>query len=95
MKTEHRDPPLPPHWPATVKSSVLHVMSLAKYSLVYNRGWSADSPSRRIRDRANQDQSDAQIELLHEITRIKDARMARVDPCHRPPIPAARADDHP
>ena len=67
--------PRSPHWTQTVKSSVLHAMSLAKYVLVYNRGWAADSPSRRVRDKAKQDQSDARAELLAEQMRIKDVRM--------------------
>ena len=87
MKTEHREPALPAHWTQTVKSSVLHAMSLAKYVLVYNRGWAADSPSRRVRDKAKQDQSDARAELLAEQMRIKDVRMGLLDSRHRPHYP--------
>ena len=84
MKTEYRDPPLPPHWTETVKSCFLHVFSLAKHSLVYSHGWAADSTSRRVRDKARIDRSDAQSELLREMMRIKDSRMERVEACHRP-----------
>ena len=57
---------------------------MAKYALVYNGGWAADSPSRRIRDKATINQQAARIELLVEQMRIKDARNGRVEPRQRP-----------
>ena len=32
---------LPKSWPATVRSAMLHVISLAKYAAVYTRSWAA------------------------------------------------------
>ena len=75
------------HWPETVKSSMLRVLSLAKYALVYNSGWAADSPSRRVRDKATINQQATETELLREELRIKDTRMAGIEPRRRPHYP--------
>ena len=41
--------PLPRGWPSRVKSAILHVISLAQFTLAYTRGWAANSPNSRIR----------------------------------------------
>jgi len=43
---------LPKHWTGRIRASVLHVVSLAQYSLAYVRGWAADSAHPRLRSKA-------------------------------------------
>ena len=79
-----RQIPLPKGWPGRVKSAVLHVISLARFSLTAAWGCVAKKATRltRLADRcARQDQ---EIALLREELRIKDARMERVAPRRRP-----------
>jgi transposase len=78
---------LPEHWPATVKSAVLQVISLAQYATAYTRGWAANSPNARVRLKAEKDRSDAELEQTREEMRIKDARMGSLDPHRRPNYP--------
>src|SRR5271155_3969198 len=75
---------LPKSWPATVRSAMLHVVSLAKYAAVYTRSWAADSPNARVRFRSERDRSLEDGALLREEMRIKDTRMEGVEPHRRP-----------
>ncbi len=79
--------PLPRHWNPCVKSAVLHVISVAQFSLAYTRGWAANSINARIRLRAQCDRLRQENSLLREEMRIKDARMARIAPQRRPQYP--------
>ncbi len=79
---------LPKSWPATVRSAMLHVVSLAKYAAVYTRSWAADSPNARVRLRAEKDRLLQEVALLREEKRIKDARMTSLPPHRRPFYPA-------
>ena len=81
--------PLPDTWPATVKSAVLHVISLAQFAAAHTRGWAADSVNARVRLKAENDRLEAEIRLLREEIRIKDARMTRSIRTSAP-VPAAR-----
>ena len=78
------DIPLPFGWSKSVKSAVLHMVSLAHYAIVAARGWATNSINARVRLSAENDQLKQEIELLREELRIKDARMARIPPKHRP-----------
>jgi transposase InsO family protein len=78
---------LPKGWKKQVRSAVLHVISLAQYSTIYTRGWAADSSNQRVRLKAELDRSNQEIVLLREELRIKDARLARIDPHRRPHYP--------
>ena len=80
-------PSLPHNWPESVKSAVLHTISMAQYGLAYSRGWAADSRNGRLRVKAKLDRANQEIALLREEMRIKDARMARIDPHRRPHYP--------
>jgi hypothetical protein len=42
-KREVATPPLPKNWKRGVRSAVLNVISLAQFSIVYGRGWAANS----------------------------------------------------
>ncbi|MCH7687312.1 MAG: helix-turn-helix domain-containing protein, partial [Planctomycetes bacterium] len=79
--------PLPRGWNQKVRSAVLHVLSLAQYTAVYTRSWAADSANQRVRLKADLDRADQENALLGEEMRIKDARLARIDPHRRPHYP--------
>ena len=76
--------PLPRGWPARVKSAILHVISLGQFTLAYTRGWAANSPNSRIRQKADLDRAHQQIALLREELRIHKLRMAQLPPHRRP-----------
>ncbi len=83
------DVPLPSGWAKNVKSAVLHVISMAHYAIACARGWAANSINARVRLAADNDQPKQEVQLLREETRIKDARMAKIDPQRRPYYPPA------
>ena len=85
QKTPHI--PLPKGWTKHVRSAVLHVLSLAQYAAVYTRGWAADSTNTRVRLKAELDRANQELLLLREESRIKDTRLARIDPHRRPHYP--------
>jgi transposase InsO family protein len=89
MSTNQETPkiPLPRGWKQHVRSAVLHVISLAQYATVYTRSWAADSTNSRLRLKAELDRANQEIALLREEMRIKDARMARINPHRRPHDP--------
>jgi len=62
----------------------LHVISLAHYAITCARGWAANSINARVRLAAKNDRLQQEAELLREEIRIKDLRMARLDPRRRP-----------
>ena len=74
---------LPKGWPASIQSSILHVISLAQFAAVYTRSWAANSTNQRVRLKAELDRAREQIALLEDEIRIKDARMARIPASHR------------
>ena len=76
-------------WPRSLKSAVLHVISLAQFAIAYTRGWAANSPNARIRLSDEKRRLTAEIALLREQIRIKDARMASILPQRRPHYPPA------
>ena len=86
-KSSSPEIPLPRGWPSRVKSAILHVISLAQFTLAYTRGWAANSPNSRIRLKAELDRAHQEVALLREEIRIKDARMARIGPHRRPHYP--------
>jgi transposase InsO family protein len=81
--------PLPKYWTKHVRFAVLQVISLAHYAAVYTRSWAVDSLNGRVRLRAELDRAKQEILQLREESRIKDARMARIDPHRRPHYPPA------
>ena len=48
--------------------------------MTYARGWAADSVNTRVRLKAELDQANQENALFREEMRIKDARMAQIDP---------------
>ena len=82
------DLPLPFGWAKNVKSAVLHVISLAQYAIVATRGWAADALNPLARHASEMDHLTNEVALLQEELRIKDARLAKIDPRRRPHYPA-------
>ena len=71
-------------WPKSVRSIVLHVLSMAHYAMAAARGWAANSINARVRLTAQNNGLKQEVELLREELRIKDARAARIPARHRP-----------
>jgi len=80
---------LPRGWNSRVKSAVVRVISLAHFSLAHARGWAADSVNQRVRLKAENDRLRAEVGMLREEIRIKDVRMAQINPHRRPHYPPA------
>ncbi len=80
--------PLPPSWSENVKAAIVHVISLARLSMIRTRSWAVESSNARIRLKADLEEAQNEIGLLKEEIRIKDARMlslpARSRPHYRP-----------
>jgi hypothetical protein len=81
------DTPLPSGWSDSVRSAVIYVFSLAHYAITCARGWAANSATARVRLAAENDRLNQEIQLLGEELRIKNARMAKIDPHRRPYYP--------
>ena len=81
------DIPLPSGWAQSVKSALLQVISLAHYAMAAARGWAANSINARVRLTADNNQLMEEVQLLQEELRIKDARIAKIDPRRRPHYP--------
>jgi transposase InsO family protein len=79
--------PLPRHWPKHVNSSLLQVIALAHFAIVSVRSWCVNSPIARVRLAGEFERLTAEVAMLREELRIKDARMARIAPSHRPHFP--------
>ena len=69
--------PLPPRWPQRARSAIVHALSLARVALLAT----TDRVATSIR-------LEHELALLREELRIKDARIERVPPRHRPHYPA-------
>lgn len=74
----------PTSWPEKVRSSILNVISLAHWAIVYTRSMCANSPLERVRLRGKLERARNEISLLKEEIRIKDARFMRIKPRSRP-----------
>jgi len=75
---------LPKAWPAFVKSALLQAISLAHFAIIQARGWAANSLNARVRLAAQLERAKAEISLLREEIRLKDARMRAVPASRRP-----------
>ena len=81
------DIPLPSGWPDCVRSAVIYVISLAHYAITCARSWAANSINARVRLAAENDRLKQENQLLREEIRIKDTRLAKINPRHRPYYP--------
>ena len=78
------DIPLPKTWPEHARSAVLHVVALAHVAIIGARGRTSRSEDSRDHLRGKLDNARAEIAMLKEELRIKDARMAHLEPRRRP-----------
>src|SRR2546428_7047663 len=76
--------PLPRGWSLQVRSAVIQVISLARTSLALTQGWASESLNPELRQRAEGDRQQQEIQLLREEIRIKDARMEQIEAHRRP-----------
>ena len=74
-------------WPTRIRSAVIHVISLAHFSVTFARSVAANSINARIRLKAENSRLRQEIALLIEEMRIKDARMERIPAQRRPHYP--------
>ena len=81
--------PLPKSWPIHVRAAILQVIALAQFATAHTRSWAANSVNARIRLQAERDRAVQELALQREETRIKDARMASINPHRRPHYPPA------
>ncbi len=79
--------PLPKSWDAHVKSAILHIIALAQYAMTFSRSWAADSTNQRVRLKAENNSLTQEVAQRREEIRIKDVRMAQIDPKRRPHYP--------
>jgi hypothetical protein len=79
MSQDFADIPLPKAWPERARAAIVQVIAL-----VCARGRAANTPLAATRLRGKLDNARAEIGLLREELRIKDARMAALDPRRRP-----------
>ena len=71
---------LPKGWPAFVRESILHIIAMARISIMYARDW----PEGMLRNRGELDRLNNEILLLRMEVDIKDARIELIDPHRRP-----------
>ena len=76
--------PLPKNWRQSVKTAVLHIISLAHVAVVHTRCLFVNSPNARTSLAGDLRGSLDEIALLEEELRIKDARMAMIHAHRRP-----------
>ena len=74
---------LPKSWTSRVRSAMLHVISLAQFATVYTRSWAVVSVNGRVRLKVENQRLRQEFALFEEEIRIKDARMAQINPHRR------------
>ena len=80
--------PLPKGWPRRVRSVVIRTICLARFALTVARGRIAKALDARVRLQQDNERLRCELNLLHEESRIKDARMQRIPAQRRPHYPA-------
>jgi transposase InsO family protein len=81
--------PLPRHWSRRVRSAIVHAVSMADVAFTAAVARAENHSDEWVRLRALNARLERRNELLVEELRIKDARMARIDPRRRPHDPPA------
>ena len=62
--SELRTNRVPRNWPRSMKSGLLHVISLARLALLHMRGWAATSRDARMQQQFELDRLRTEVELL-------------------------------
>jgi len=78
------DLPLPKSWKQSIKSAVIHTLSLAFKTITLTLGHLSDSNHPPVRMAAQLKRLKMENAQLKEMMAIKDARMERLDPKRRP-----------
>ena len=78
------DLPLPKSWKQSIKSAVIHTLSLAFKTITLTLGHLSDSHHPPVRMAIQLKRLEMENAQLKEMMTIKDARMARLDPKRRP-----------
>ena len=84
MASDSSSIPVPTNWPEHAKSAFLCALGMAHMGMAYVRGWCANSPVTQVGLNADNERLTAEVRLLREELRIKDARMARISARRRP-----------
>ena len=75
---------IPAGWNRHVKEAIIQVFSLAQVAWAEAQGWAAEQCDRRFSLRTQIDRLEREVAQLREELRLKDARLERVPPKHRP-----------
>jgi len=75
--------PLPKGWPAVARRAILHALSLSAAAFNLDLARWLDNPMPEARERTEARRLRAEIDLLTEELRVKDARSAATDPHRR------------
>jgi putative transposase len=73
--------PLPKGWSKSVRSAILNVIGLVRIAMMAGREFLHEEGEPRL---ARIHRLEAEVAMLREEMRVKDARMARIDPHRRP-----------
>jgi transposase InsO family protein len=76
--------PLPSDWPALVQTALLHAIALGHFGVTHIRGWCENSRLERVRLIGENERLRCALALTREQMDLKDARMKRIPPAHRP-----------
>jgi transposase InsO family protein len=81
------DVTLPKDWPRAAKSGFLCAISLGHRAMTVAQSWCVNSRIARVRLAADNARLTAEVAMLREELRIKDARLSRIPPASRPHYP--------
>lgn len=71
---------LPKGWPALLREAILHIIAMARISIMHARHW----PAGTLRNRGELDRLNNENVLLRMELEIKNARLESIDPHRRP-----------
>ena len=79
--------PLPKQWPNHAKTAFLSAVALAHQAMVWSVSWCVNSRIERVRVIGEKEQLKAEVAMLKEELRIKNARLDRIPAASRPHYP--------
>jgi len=79
--------PLPKQWPNHAKTAFLCAVALAHQAMVWSVSWCVNSRIERVRLIGENEQRKAEVSMLEEELRIKNARLDRIPAASRPHYP--------
>ena len=82
MRLAYRKLALPKNWPKRIQSALICAVALARTAFIEARGTLADANGDQAS--VDNDRLTGEVAMLREELRIKDARLARIAPAHRP-----------